>query len=288
MKRGQTTLLVISVTLSLLTCVQFAYSAEAVSDRQSHIAQDWQGRLPAAFVTAKRLSQLPYRETGSYESFLATTHLQIMMADEAAMARAPAQTPSARGAVVAREFAGATRFFLASLSAFEQGTSEVISLAASDISDFLSLSQDPFAIRNHHLIQHAFDDVYFLWPERDYAPADALAYRFDIAANVHYGGPAFHAFYGTLSLSFDSYQAQLDLSNSTDSFTITFGISDLARRNVVQTIGQLSHDTMHYETPLIIGFSALPDAAIKGFAVTLAPLPNTPHHVRFHNFTLPD
>ena len=281
---GAIIFIVISTVILKWFCAAFA--AEAVSS-----AADDTNQPKRAFITSSPLilQRLPaYKENSHYSRLIEEALAQIDKAEAPDRPTQPPQTRQALGNIVARDFTTATGFYLTSLTAFERGDSQLIHLAASDISTFLILPEQPDELRYHHLAQQAFDEVYFLWPDRDYAPAEGRSYRFYMTAKARYESAEFYDFTGTLSLSFQSREAVLALSNDHDSFSVHFDIAQFDDASIIQVIGRLYHNESNYDAPLIMGYSALPDAAFKGYVTTLSPLPDTPHYVQFTNFTLPE
>ena len=279
---------IIFVVISPLVLTYFcaAFAAEAVLSAADDIYQKERALPTSSPLILQRLSA--YKENSHYNRLIEEALAQIDKTDELDRPTQPPQTKQALGHNVARDFTTATEFYLTSLTAFERGDSQLIRLAASDISTFLTLPEQPDELRYHHLAQQAFDEVYFLWPDRDYAPAEGLSYRFDMTAEARYQSAEFYDFTGTLSLSFQSREAVLALGNDRDSFSVHFDIAQFDDASIIQVIGRLYHNETDFDAPLIMGYSALPDAAFKGYITTLSPLPDTPHYVRFTNFTLPE
>ena len=281
---GMIVFTVMSIVILNHLCIAFA--AEAVSSATDTTYKPKRAHITSSPLILQRLSA--YKEVSHYNRLIDEALAQIYETGAPDGPTQPPQTKEALGHNVARDFTTATGFYLTSLTAFERGDSQLIHLAASDISTFLTLPEQPDALRYHHLAQQAFDEVYFLWPDRDYAPAEGRSYRFDMTAKARYESAEFYDFTGTLSLSFQSREAVLTLGNDHDSFSVNFDIAQFDDASIIQVIGRLYHNEIHYDAPVIMGHSALPDAAFKGYITTLSPLPDTPHYVQFTNFTLPE
>ena len=280
------TIIFVVMIIMMLNHFCIAFAAEAVSYAADATYQPERALITSSPHILQRLSF--YKEDSHYNRLIDEALAQIDKTDAPDERTQPPQTKQALGRIVARDFTTATEFYLTSLTAFERGDSQLIHLAASDISTFLTLPEQPGELRYHHLAQQAFDEVYFLWPDRDYAPAEGRSYRFDMTAKARYESAEFYDFTGTLSLSFQSREAVLALGNDHDSFSVQFDIAQFDDASIIQVIGRLYHNEIRYDAPVIMGHGALPDAAFKGYITTLSPLPDTPHYVQFTNFTLPE
>lgn len=211
------------------------------------------------------------------------------MAIDAASQTAPPEDRQDIGVLFAQNFAEADSFHLIPNRHDSATGLDSITVSRSEVAALFSLPQADEPLLAAHLLQPFRGTDYLIWPQQQTMTIETLSYRSPLTAMVSYGkGQIAHPFTGHVTLSFETFEGQVNLSAGQQAFSLFFRIDDWPNTTPLPLEALLRHGDDDYIASLLLAHTNLPHSAIWGYFRNHENLLTAPFEGHFSNFTLPE